>query len=389
MDLNKSEKFLRNFKKSSQGFPQDSPKTKTLKHYSNASEEEEKHKERIKNEIIEFVNNNVESFNENSNLNVFNSLLISDDLSSNNENDEDIQNYNGERLTFLLNNQILFLDKNSSLIKSKDTDENKNCNNEQNECIGSEIKAFPIKKFEKIRLSLNEEPNDKYKNPSYLDSFQTSTTSIRKKINAKELTNDLNFDININKKDFDAFFNEINLNEKYANKLIENGFDDLELLIEQTKEVSALSDQNLKEIGILIPGDRAKILIHLEQRAGIIPYKLPNEIIYNNDLNIKKEYSIEHYLNKNNLKNYEKNFKDNGYNNSPLLFSQMLTRQPLTDDILKNDLGIENKADRNKILVGLFSELKNYCKKLRTSENVNMQFDGKNSGDLCETCTVF
>ena len=387
MDLNKSEKLLQNFKKSSQGFPQDSPKN--LKHYSNAFEEEKKHKERIQNEIIEFINNNVESFNENSNLNVFNSLLINDDLSLDNENDEDIQNYNGERLTFLLNNQILFLDKNSSLIKSKDTDENQNCNNEQNECIDSEIKAIPIKKFEKIRLSLNEEPNDKYKNPSCLDSFQTSTTSIKKKIHTKELISDLNFDLYINEKDFDTFFKEINLNEKYANKLIENGFDDLELLIEQTKEVPALSDQNLKEIGILIPGDRAKILIRLEQKAGIIPYQLPNEIIYNNDLNIKKEYSIEYYLNKNNLKNYVKNFKDNGYNNSPLLFSQMLTRQPLTDDILKNDLGIENKADRNKILVGLFSELKNYCKKLKTSKNVNMQYDGKNSGDLCETCIVF
>ena len=89
------------------------------------------------------------------------------------------------------------------------------------------------------------------------------------------------------------------------------------------------------------------------------------------------------------MQKYEKNFLDNGYDNNPLLFSQMLTRQPLTDDILKYDLGIDNKGDRNKILVGLFSELKNYCKKLKNNGNIILLYDGKNKENMCEPCLVF
>ena len=376
MDENSTKKLTKNNQKSSKKLIKNSTRTA---HFCINDSETENNKEKIKNEIIEFVNNNIESCPDNSNLSDFNSLLANDDLLSNLENDEDIQNYDGERLTFLLKSQILFLDDNA---KSESNDDDSII--EKIECINKKIKGISLKKSGK-----NDEIIDKLKNPSCFESFQTSTTSIKNKNHQKELSNDSTVNLKTNLKEFYNFFKEINLNLNYANKLVENGFDDLELLIEQTKEVSALSDQNLKDIGIEIPGHRAKILIHLEQKAEIIPYQLQNEIIYNNNFNIRKEYSIENFLNNYNLKNYEKNFIDNGYNNNPLLFSQMLTRNPLTDDILKNDLGIENKGDRNKILVGLFSELKNYCKKLKTNGNVTLFYDGKNNGNMCEPCFIF
>ena len=56
----------------------------------------------------------------------------------------------------------------------------------------------------------------------------------------------------------------------------------------------------------------------------------------------------------------------------------MLTRQPLIDDILKNDLDIQNKKDRNKILVALFAAVKIYTKKLKSYNNKTLYYNGKN-----------
>jgi len=60
------------------------------------------------------------------------------------------------------------------------------------------------------------------------------------------------------------FLKEINL-EDYTMNFIKNGFDDLNLLINQIKSELAINDTNLKDIGIALLGDRAKILIKLEE----------------------------------------------------------------------------------------------------------------------------
>jgi hypothetical protein len=51
---------------------------------------------------------------------------------------------------------------------------------------------------------------------------------------------------------------------------IKNGFDDLSLLLEQMKTDNAITDDNLREIGISKPGHRAKILIRLEEGNFLI-----------------------------------------------------------------------------------------------------------------------
>ena len=81
------------------------------------------------------------------------------------------------------------------------------------------------------------------------------------------------------------FFWEMNLPSSYVFKFIENGFDNLNILIDMTKTGIAVSNQTLKEIGILNAADRAKILINLEEMAGVIPINDEKNIIYNNDSN--------------------------------------------------------------------------------------------------------
>ena len=53
--------------------------------------------------------------------------------------------------------------------------------------------------------------------------------------------------------------------EDYTFNLVRNGFDDLSLLIDQFKTEAALTDGNLREIGINLSGERAKILIKIEE----------------------------------------------------------------------------------------------------------------------------
>lgn len=52
--------------------------------------------------------------------------------------------------------------------------------------------------------------------------------------------------------------------EVYTPLFIKSGFDDLSLLIEQMRGDTSITDKNLKDIGIELPGHRAKILINLE-----------------------------------------------------------------------------------------------------------------------------
>ena len=67
-----------------------------------------------------------------------------------------------------------------------------------------------------------------------------------------------------NSKELFNFLNKLEL-EKYTKFFIKNGFDDLNVIRDQMKNGYGLTDENLQEIGLNIPGVRAKILIKLEE----------------------------------------------------------------------------------------------------------------------------
>ena len=74
------------------------------------------------------------------------------------------------------------------------------------------------------------------------------------------------------------------------------------------KKGLALSYQNLKDIGINIPGDRAKILIHLEEISENFDFIINKEVIYSNKITEEKNGSLYHFLLKLNLEEYFSNF---------------------------------------------------------------------------------
>ena len=70
-----------------------------------------------------------------------------------------------------------------------------------------------------------------------------------------------NIYLKYNKTELINFFSEINLPTIYADKFIYSGFDDLDSILSLTKTSISITNQNLKDFGIMCPGHRTKILI--------------------------------------------------------------------------------------------------------------------------------
>ena len=174
----------------------------------------------------------------------------------------------------------------------------------------------------------------------------------------------------------------------------------MEVLISQAKKGIALTYQNLKEIGIKLPGERAKILIHLEELAGNFPYYLDTDVIYfnmnksieDNDSKQYKNNSLYKFLSSINLEKYYNNFIDNGYYNAELLFIHINSKQPLDEEILINDIKL-NKLDSENIIINLINNSKNYIDKQKKKESNKSKISTiiieENNNKYCEMCISF
>ena len=402
------------------------------------TELDEKNKKKlIKSEIIDYINRDMNDIN---NIPIDN---ISNFVNKN-SNFEEIQNYNGERMsivteeeqnqnTILTNNSKIKNEKNNSnkinkinkndniitltkkILNNSDYSEGispkntikvinyynninniniiNNINNHYNinennfrrfyteenssdkkrsKRFASDLKNYtsPLKrKDELVNYYYNRSTN-----PSCVQSLTTSHTCNKEQIESPLLRYKTVKSID-RKVELYNFILEINLPKNYAKLLIDNGFDDLEMLISQAKNSVALSYQNLKDIGISLPGDRAKILIHLEELAGNFPFSLDKDKLYSNKNEEKINNSLYIFLSSINLDEYMKIFIENGYYNAELLYIQMISKNPITEDILKNDFGISKLGHNKRIMLNLMTCSETYIKKLKNKINNNKDFN--------------
>ncbi len=180
--------------------------------------------------------------------------------------------------------------------------------------------------------------------------------------------------------------------QKYYNNLNLNGFDDINYIINETKEFIGITDFQLKQTGIDKPGDRAKILIRIQEKSDNFDFLLPKAVYYIcNDLNILEHIDNDKNINNlyiwlKNLKmeNYINNFIINGYHSIDLLYIQNLSKNPLTDNILM-EMGINKIGYRARIFNKLKDESKDYFNKLKSGTTViNMESDEK----ICD-CLIY
>ena len=202
--------------------------------------------------------------------------------------------------------------------------------------------------------------------------------------------------INVSNKYEDSlylFLSEINLEKKYYNLMYSNGFEDIECLIEQEKVSNAsnisnktsITDSELKEIGILLPGDRAKILIHLEEKAQNFCFPIPKNVYYicndinriKDDINIKQMYN---WLKEIKVENYIDNFIEGGYYSIELILMQMNCKNQINDEIIRDELGIIKVGHRARIINKLVEDGRKFLNKLKRKETI------VGSGEMNNNC---
>lgn len=298
----------------------------TVKNYAENSEnkyiikiindlDERNKKKIVKSEVMNYINKGMDNID---NINYSNiSFLVNE-----NNNFNDIQNYNGEKISIITHEDesisstinyksknslksginLNYLENNATLNPTivnesefyeenppKNNIKTNNYNSKENAIVQNYLRnndihnkffledfpnipkqledlkcnSSPLKKRDELNFNISSSIN-----PSVVQSL-TTAHSLNKEQLESPLLNNKEAKIISKKDQLFQFILEINLPKIYANYLLENGFDDLEVLISQARDGIALTDQHLKEIGITLPGERAKILIHLEELSGI------------------------------------------------------------------------------------------------------------------------
>ena len=374
-------------------------------------------KNKIKSEVVDFIQKDLLNMN----VNELNNLSYI----SKNKNLDEIQNYNGEAISMIKDEDSsnnIISDNLSKNITNKYRKDDKNYNYSTTIINDSEfyddvnpknvIKSTIYNNQENIKLkeapqniNLNEikyfpSPSKKKEctssiKSSYLQSLKTSHT-LSKEHELSPIYKSKNRISKFldKKRELFKFISEINLPKKFAEILLENGFDDLKVLINQMKLGLALSYQNLKDIGIGNPGDRAKILIHLEEISDNFEFILEQDIIYSNKIPEENNGSLYLFLKKINLEEYFQIFIENGYNNAELLYIQMASKNPITEDILRDDLGINKIGHLQRLLISLNEESKRYIKNLENGSVNNKKkfsiiYEENPYLKSCEACIIF
>ena len=382
-------------------------------------------KEEIKNEVRDCINNDIDNI----------------EINSDTKNFEQIQNFNGEKISIITDSDI----NSSSLYNNFNKNSNNNSIHENNKYFNTQQTIInesdynedisPIKK--NIILFSKNSPNKNlfslnrqyYKNNSNSNSVFNSNRKNSREIKLfssslkkKSITNNISINpsyiqslttcntTNKDNKDLYTslkfskifeFITEINLPKEYANYLMDNGFDNLDVLIYQAKHGIALTYENLRDIGIKKPGERIKIMVHLEEISENFNFFFPKNIFFD-EFDEKNNYnSLKIFLDKIGMNKFLNNFLENGIYNSELLYIQMATKQPLTDNILINDLGI-NKKDAKTIIIKLNENSKNYVNKIKIMNKRNIKeirdvsinnrsiiYEENNKNKSCDMCILF
>ncbi len=270
--------------------------------------------------------------------------------------------------------------KNKKIIDNKNKNNNKNLYNES--LISKNYKKNLIQRYEN-QLSDQENKDskemkeikenkdsifDKEKNDSKTTKSSQKNSIIS--INCKKNKDDNLLKIKASKLLRD-FLSQINM-DKYIGILTTNGFDDINLILEQSKNGGAsIQDNELKEAGISKPGDRAKILIRIQELSNNFSFPVPKEIYHvvddindiENDDNIQK---FKKWLENLKVEDYLINFIYSGYHSVELLLMQMISSNPLTIDMLKEEIGIDKIGYRSRIINKLKDESKSFLGQIKT-----------------------
>ena len=323
----------------------------------------------LKKPLNNKLNGSEININNNHNSNNFNNININNEIK--NQKNQNIKEYKTLAISSPKINKYDTIKENNIEIKSQKSQTIEEIN-KKNKIIHNRNRNKLIQNFSETNLNNISTKNSTKIN---LDCPLNST---------QEISNScLKIQDSLNK-----FLSEIRL-EKYYSLMKSNGFDDVQLLLNQTKTGIAITDNQLKSAGINIPGDRAKILIRLQEKAGNFNFQVPKEVYYicqniedySEDKNINR---LKSWLEELKVDNYLDNFVKNGYHSLELMLLQIESKNQITEDILKDEIGIDKIGHRSRIINGLKEEAKVAYNKWKNS----VLIIGDLTRKICD-CNIF
>ena len=228
-------------------------------------------------------------------------------------------------------------------------------------------------------ISLNKEDIEKknqsfYNNKNYIDNDENCLTLKSSKL-------------------LKSFLSQINMN-KYMGLFAVNGFDDINLILDQSKNgMASIQDSELKEAGIKIPGDRAKILIRIQELSNNFIFPIPKEVYYciKNIDNIDKDQNIiklKEWLQSIKMEHYLMNFVNCGYYSLELLLIQMASSNPISNEILKDEIGIGKVGYRSRLINKLKEDSRSYIGELTINMLVINKGEGEEKTNNCQCIII-
>ncbi|CAG9313745.1 unnamed protein product [Blepharisma stoltei] len=137
--------------------------------------------------------------------------------------------------------------------------------------------------------------------------------------------------------------------------LCENGFEDLNNIIEQMHSSIPIKKEDLSRIGIKKAGLINKFLMKMEEEAGIMPYSPASAKTIKNSSETQPKISVSEWLESMKLSELKDIFIESGFDDYNTILSLMHSRYPITDQLLV-DIGVIKLGHRNRILSKLQEE---------------------------------
>jgi hypothetical protein len=189
--------------------------------------------------------------------------------------------------------------------------------------------------------------------------------------------------------------------ENMYDTLVEAGFDDVESMAKQMATPLPITDSLLISIGVKKPGHRARLLMKLEEESMKAPREtaafgaLTEESTYGEGCSFKcstnrmrllfrKTETLYEWLEGMKLEVCYNKFMESGYDNLEMIRHHMLSKYPINNEVLQNQVGIDKSGYRLRILGKLQEELKIYNNRV----SVLLESHSKATNVSCQSCSL-
>ena len=197
------------------------------------------------------------------------------------------------------------------------------------------------------------------------------------------------------RKDFELkplynWLRRVNIPQVY-DLLVEAGYDDIDSMVHQMVSPLPITLERLRKIGITKPGHRRKLILRLQEEAGIIPRRTVRKTnagsmlqccIAPNNATIGFCPSLFDWLESMDLARLHERFEDAGFDDYEVLVCLMLTDAPISEEILGTEVGVTEAKQKNLIL----KRLKKDAQSAVSEKSILMFDEPKNAA--CELCIL-